>query len=201
MDPGNFASVVQWVLQHGYPLLFVLMLIEGPALTAAGAFAAAIGYFNLWTVFFLSVLANLIPDILYYAIGFWGRRTLLEKYGHYFGLTKARLKSAEELATKHSGTSLIAIKTIPLLATPGLIIVGASRMDIRKYIFWSIAITVPSSLLYLILGYYFGAAYDAVQQYLNIGGYVVILGIVIVYIVVYLQRKYARRIIEKYKKK
>ena len=32
----GFQSTVQWVLQHGYPLLFIVMLIEGPVVTAAG---------------------------------------------------------------------------------------------------------------------------------------------------------------------
>ena len=143
---ASFAGMVQWVLQHGYPLLFIVMLVDGPFVTAAAAFAAALHYMNIWIVLLISILANLIPDLVYYAIGYWGRETFVNTYGHYFGITPERVASVEKLAQQHSGKSLFLIKMIPFLATPGLILVGATKMDIKKYAFWSIAIIIPSSL-------------------------------------------------------
>lgn len=186
----GFQATVQWVLQHGYPLLFIVMLIEGPVVTAAGAFVAALHYMNVWVVLLLSILANFIPDIIYYAIGYWGRGRFINAYGHYIGITPERIAMTEKLAETHSGKSLFIIKMVPLLATPGLILVGATRMDIKKYAFWSIAIIIPTSLLYLIIGYYFGAAYDTIEHYLNLGIYVAIAAVVVVGIVAWLQRKY-----------
>jgi len=194
----SFQGTVQWVLQQGYTLLFILMLIEGPAVTAAGAFAAAIGYFRIWPVFTLSVIANLIPDAIYYAIGYWGREAVINKYGQYFGLTPKRIGQAEKLAHRHSGKSLIAIKMIPLLATPGLIIVGASKMDIKKYAWWSVAITIPTSLFYLVIGYYFGAAYASIEHYLHLGIYFIIFAAAAIILLTYLQRRYAERFLDKY---
>ena len=186
----GFQSTVQWVLQHGYPLLFIVMLIEGPVVTAAGAFVAALHYMNVWIVLLLSVLANLIPDLVYYAVGYWGRETFINKFGHYIGVTPERIAATEKLAEQHSGKSIFMIKMIPLLATPGLILVGATRMDVKKYAFWSLVITVPTSLFYLIIGYYFGAAYNTIQHYLDLGIYVALAAIVIVIAIAYLQRKY-----------
>jgi membrane protein DedA with SNARE-associated domain len=186
----GFQGTVQWVLQHGYSLLFIVMLIEGPVVTAAAAFAAALHYMNVWIVLLLSILANFIPDLVYYAIGYWGRERFLDKYGHYFGITPERIASTGKLAEQHSGKSLFMIKMVPFLATPGLILVGATKMDIKKYAFWSIVIVIPSSLLYLVIGYYFGAAYNTIEHYLNLGIYVGIAAAVIVIALAYFQRKY-----------
>jgi membrane-associated protein len=186
----GFQGTVQWVLQHGYPLLFIVMLIEGPVVTAAAAFAAALHYMNIWVVLALSIFANFIPDLVYYAIGYWGREKFINKYGHYIGVTPERIAATEKLAEQHSGKSLFMIKMIPFLATPGLILVGATKMDIKKYAFWSIIIIVPSSLLYLILGYYFGAAYNTIEHYLNLGGYLIAAALIIIVTLAYLQRKY-----------
>jgi membrane protein DedA with SNARE-associated domain len=186
----GFQGTVQWVLQHGYPLLFIMMLIEGPVVTAAAAFAAALHYMNIWVVLALSILANFIPDLVYYAIGYWGREKFLNKYGHYIGITPERIAATEKLAEQHSGKSLFMIKMMPFLATPGLILVGATKMDIKKYAFWSIIIIVPSSLLYLIIGYYFGAAYATIDHYLNLGGYLIAAALIIIVALAYLQRKY-----------
>ena len=185
------------MLQHGYPLLFIVMLIEGPVVTAAAAFAAALHYMNIWVVLALSILANFIPDLVYYAIGYWGRERFLNTYGHYIGITPERIAATEKLATTHSGKSLFMIKMVPLLATPGLILVGATKMDIKKYAFWSIVIIIPSSLLYLIIGYYFGAAYNTIEHYLNLGIYVAIAAAVIVIAIAYFQRRYFSRLEKK----
>jgi membrane protein DedA with SNARE-associated domain len=193
----GFQGTVQWVLQHGYPLLFIVMLIEGPIVTAAAAFAAALHYMNIWIVLSLSILANFIPDLVYYAIGYWGRGKFLDKYGHYLGITPERIASTEKLAATHSGKSLFMIKMVPLLATPGLILVGATKMDIKKYAFWSIVIIIPSSLLYLVIGYYFGAAYNTIEHYLNLGIYVAIAAAVIVITIAYFQRRYFSRLEKK----
>ena len=197
MIPTTFQAIAQWVLQQGYTLMFVLMLIEGPVVTAAGAFVAAFSYFQLWIVFLLSVLANLIPDAVYYAMGYWGRHTFIDKYGNYFGLTKERVAAAEKFSTDHTGKSLFAIKMIPFLATPGLIAVGASKMDLKKYIFWCVVITLPSSLVYLLIGYYFGAAYGTIDHYLHLGYYLVAAAIIVVLIVLYFQRKFAENFVRK----
>jgi len=190
----GFAGTVQWVLQHGYPLLFIIMLIEGPVITAAAAFAAALHYMNVWIVLLLSILANLIPDLVYYAIGYWGREKFVNKYGHYIGITPERIATTEKLAEQHSGKSLFMIKMVPFLATPGLILVGATKMDIKKYAFWSIIIIIPTSLLYLIIGYYFGAAYATIDRYLHVGGYAIAAVIVIFVLIAYLQRNYFSRL-------
>jgi membrane protein DedA with SNARE-associated domain len=198
---SGFQGIVEWVLHHGYSLLFLLMLIEGPVVTAAGAFAAALHYFNIWIILVLSIFSNLIPDAAYYALGYWSRGKVLEKYGRYFGATPERIKLVETLAKEHSGKSLITIKLVPLLATPGLIVIGASKMDIKKYALWCAAITLPTTLLYLILGYYFGAAYSKIDHYLNLSIYFIIAAAIIVIALVYLQRKYSERIVKFFTKK
>ena len=194
MPASDIYGAAQWALAHGYWLLFVAMIIEGPFVTAAGAFAAALGYFNILAVLTLSILGNLVPDVVYYAIGFWGRTKVVNRFGKYLGATKERLLMAENLLAKHAGKALAAIKLIPLLATPGLIAAGAARMPLKKYIWWSIIITLPSSLIYLILGYYFGFAYDAIERYLNIGGYTVVAIIAVFVLASYFGKKISKKI-------
>ena len=87
---------------------------------------------------------------------------------------------------------------IPFLATPGLIIVGASKMDLRKYILWSIAITIPSSLIYLLLGYYFGAAYTTIDHYLHLGYYLAIAVAIVLIAIIYFQRKFVENFARKF---
>jgi membrane protein DedA with SNARE-associated domain len=173
------------------------MLVEGPVVTAAAAFAAANRLLNGYWVFLLSVLGNLIPDILYYALGYWGREKLINRYGHYVGITKERLLKAEKMLREHAGKSMIAIKLVPLLATPGLVAAGAIKMDFKKYSLWSIAITLPSSLVYFLIGYYAGAAYGTIIHYVNESTYLIVAiaaaSLAVIYLIRKLSAKWAER--------
>mgnify|MGYP001591522550 CR=1 FL=1 len=58
MEQFSFATVFDWVIKHGYLFIFIAMCVEGPVVTAAAAFAAALGYFS-WPVIF--ILAIFLP--------------------------------------------------------------------------------------------------------------------------------------------
>ncbi|MDP2598723.1 MAG: DedA family protein [Candidatus Liptonbacteria bacterium] len=196
MDPSVFSSDVQVLIQYGYLAMFLAMLVEGPIITAAGAFAAALGYMDIWIVLLLSILGNLIPDVIYYAIGYWGRHRLIDRYGHYFHIKKELIAKIEELAKKHAWKALSLIKLTSVLATPGLIIIGSMRMPIRKYAWICIAITAPSSLFFFIVGYYFGAAYDRISQYFEYGGYTLAGAIILIVLIGFLWKKFSVKVAE-----
>jgi membrane protein DedA with SNARE-associated domain len=42
----------------------------------------------------------------------------------------------------------------------------------------------------LIIGYYFGATYNTIDHYLNLGGYLIAAALIIIVALAYLQRKY-----------
>jgi membrane protein DedA with SNARE-associated domain len=197
MSPSIFQAIGHWAAGGSYLLLFVAMMLEGPVVTAAGAFAAADHILNGYLVFLISVLGNLIPDGLYYALGYWGREKFIDRYGRYIGLSKEKMERAQKMLQQHAGKSMIAIKLIPFLSTTGLVAAGATKMDIKKYAFWSIAITIPSSLVYFLIGYYAGAAYGTIIHYVNTGGYVIValiaLSIALVYLIRTLSAKWAER--------
>ncbi|MCX6761397.1 MAG: VTT domain-containing protein [Candidatus Moranbacteria bacterium] len=198
MDFSNFSGAFTWIIQHGYFLMFVIMLIEGPVITAAAAFAVALGYFDGWVVFSLSIVGNLLPDVIYYAVGYWGREKLVNRYAHYFGLPQDRIIYLENLSRRHAGKAMTLIKLVPLLATPGLIIAGAVKMPLKKYINWCVILTVPSSLFFYLLGFYFGAAYDKINHYLNLSGLALILILIFFALISYgygkLTARFARKI-------
>ncbi|MBI2623074.1 MAG: VTT domain-containing protein [Candidatus Liptonbacteria bacterium] len=173
MDAISFAATTDWVLSHGYVVMFFGMLVWGPPVTAAGAFGAALGYFNLWVVFALSLATNLLGDAVFYAIGFWGHQEFIARYGKYVGITHSRLKVSKKLLTENLGKAMTISKLVPLLALPGLVTAGVVKVPLRPYIWWAIVIAVPSSLVYLLVGYYFGAAYDTAERYLRLGGIVI----------------------------
>ena len=80
---ASFANVLQWVLHNSYPVIFLGMVIEGPTIIAAISFAATLGYFSLQTIFILAILGDLVGDCIWYSLGYFARKTIIKKYGHF----------------------------------------------------------------------------------------------------------------------
>jgi membrane-associated protein len=189
-DFSSFSSTVNWVLAHGYWIIFLGMLVEGPIVTAAAGMAAALGYFNAYEIFLLALAGDIVPDVLYYAIGYWGRLSLVEKFGHKVGLTNERMERMAHLLHTHPWKTLLAIKLTPIVPTTGLMIVGVTKMPLKKYIFISSLIILPKTIMFELIGYFFGRQYDVWEHYVSNASYLVVIGIGLIVLISFLWNKY-----------
>jgi len=157
---ATFSGAFEWIIIHGYALMFIAMLFEGPVVTLAAAFASAFGYFNIFIVFVLSFFGDALADIAYYYIGYFSRLAFIERFGKYVGLSEKKMKRIENLLHDHSVKTLIALKLTPGIPTPGLMLVGTTHMPIKKYATICSLIILPRTIFLVFIGYYFGAAYE-----------------------------------------
>ncbi len=176
------ADLLPWLIRNGYLLMFLVMLVEGPAVTATGALGAALGHFNVFIVFLLSFLANFLPDVLYYAIGRSSGQWVLDKFGPRIGIPHDRRERAAVFISANLGKWLFFIKTIPLISPPGLAVMGALGVPIRRFIWWDALIVALTSLGFTLLGYYSGKGYDVLRQVTEYGAFL-LLGIFLMFIV------------------
>lgn len=167
MHISSFHDAVVWVTTHGYFLILLAMIIEGPVITAAATFVVALGYFSLPLVFLFSVLGDLIADIIFYAIGYTGRLALIERIAPKLGLSIARIHKLEKQLHTHSGKTIAAIKLNPITPMPGLMLIGALRLPLRRFMLVCLLITMPKTILFMLVGYYFGTFYDTFVTKLN----------------------------------
>lgn len=198
-DFSSFGVVLQWVIAHGYPLMFLAMCLEGPTVTAAATFAVSLGYFDIWVVFALSLLGDIVPDMVYYAVGFFGGGRLAEAIGKKIGVTERRMETIRKKVTRHGGKTVAILKYTPLLAAPGLMLVGAAKMSIARYLFFVAAVTLQKTLLFMAIGYFLGQAYN-VGTYIQYGALVPFVLIVGYFSAAFVYKKVSERIAHKFGK-
>lgn len=199
IDFTNFQQVFQWVLSHGYPLMFLAMCIEGPTVTAAATFGVTLGYFNPFIVFTLSVFGDIIPDAIYYGIGRWGRLSFVKKFGKRFGLNEKKILEMEQHIKYRGGRTVAVLKYTPILSTPGLMLVGALKMEWWKYIWFVFIVTLQKTLTFMALGYFFGRAYD-IGKYIKYGALLPFVFIIIYFIFAFIYKRISQRIAGKIEK-
>lgn len=69
-----------------YLLMAILVMVEGPIVTLAGAVAASSGFMRPELVFVSAAAGNLIADTLWYTLGYLGKMEWLHRYGSWFGV-------------------------------------------------------------------------------------------------------------------
>lgn len=158
------------VTVYGYAALLPLAVIEGPAVTVFAAFLAAQGLLDVGMVYAVVVAGDLLGDLLYYTAG----RFLLQRMVTWRGAWAVRLRHrvgvlAHRIRAR-AGAMLLFGKLTHSAGFAVLLSAGAARVPIRQFMAYNLLGTLPKSLLLVIIGYWFGRLYLAVQGDLRIAG-------------------------------
>jgi len=189
-------TVIGWLAAYRYAILFPLAVFEGPIITILAGFLASLGQMNLWICYPLIVIADVIGDVFMYAQGRWGGKPIVEKWGHFFGIKPTIIVRLEEHFKRHPGKTLLFGKISHFLGGPILIAAGMARMPLPAFIWFNFLGTVPKSLILLLIGFYFGAAYATFDAFFKFAGWAVAILIVLCIIVYAIAAKASKKYLE-----
>jgi membrane protein DedA with SNARE-associated domain len=154
----DWETAQEAVRAYGYFILFPIMIIEGPLITAAAAAASVAGLFDIRIVFLLSFAGDVIGDIAFFAFGSLGMKRAVRHLERWFGITNERIRRIEGFLHRHAVKTLVVMKYTPILAGPGLAIAGLAGIKWKKFLIVSILATLPNTVFYTILGLLAGSS-------------------------------------------
>ncbi len=194
---GIINTITPFLYQHRYIFVFLGALFEGTNIMLLGGFLYKLGIFKFWNVFGLLFLGYFINGYGWYAIGRWGGRAALEKWGSLFFLTKERLAKIEYYFKKHTIKALIITRITYGISSYVFIIAGIFRTRLKKFFWCNLTASIIWVLMMFSIGYSFGASYKALSDVIRVVAVwlVVVLFIVMVLMaigLVYWLRKKAR---------
>jgi len=155
------------IVEYRYLLFFPAAVVEGPIVTIIAGFLVGQDMMNFAIVYVIAVAGDVAGDVLHYAIGRWGRQSLIDKWGKYFGITTARIKSFDKHFKNHSSKTLLLGKLAHGVGGVILAAAGASKVPLKKFIFYNTIGSIPKSLLLILIGFYFGQAFYRINKYLD----------------------------------
>jgi membrane protein DedA with SNARE-associated domain len=168
-----------------YVVLAILVAVEGPLTTLAGAIASSAGYLNPVFIFIAASCGNLTADILWYSLGYMGKKEWLAKYGRWFGIKENHLTQIQEDIQNHIGKILFAAKLTLGLVIPTLVAAGLARVPMRR---WLGTLVLAESIwtgTLVLAGYYFGQYMQNFARdirWLSFGGSAILLIILGIYL-------------------
>lgn len=174
--PGFLNVVARYLAEYGYWAILLLVFVEdfgipvpGETILIAGAVDAGAGRLNVVLVGVVGFAAAVAGDNTGYAIGRYGGRALVARWGTYVRLTEERLDKAEHFFNDHGGKVIVIARFIDGLRQLNGIIAGVIRMRWLKFLAFNMLGAALWVGCWVSAGYFggrhIGAIYHYVTQY------------------------------------
>jgi membrane-associated protein len=178
--------ILPYILLYKYYALFavtflassILPIPAGTLLVVSAAFASQ-GYFKIYTLLIVIILANIIGD----NVSYWIARLYAKKFFYKIGflkkiLTSTNFLSIEKGISRHPGLFVV-ISRFEVVSTLTInLICGMSKTSYKKFVMFEVIGTFANVLFYSSVGYFFSASWQVVNKL--IGGFTVLFFFIIV---------------------
>jgi membrane protein DedA with SNARE-associated domain len=186
-------EIIRLIHLWGYPLMFFLMIVEGPFATMIAAFLASQGFFNIGVVFLLSVAG----DVVLYYIGWVGGLKIIEKAQKFLKIKDQVIDKLKNRFHQNSERLVFLVKSTTGLSYITFITAGALRMKFSLFIKNSILGGLVWSAMLVILGYFFGYAAEQISQYIKYAGFAVFgMAIIAVFVIAVIKSRESSEILK-----
>ncbi len=161
LDPDIIASIQT----GGYIIMLGLMIVEWPFVTFAWAFLASLWVFDIWIVFLLGWLGDILGDLLFYSIGRYGLHIFQKSTTVDTPKEKSLIYKLDTLIHRNLALAIMVIKFTPYAPPIWLTYIGKIGVNLRKYIWASMLLCIPIPLIATLIGFYLGSINTLIQQY------------------------------------
>jgi membrane protein DedA with SNARE-associated domain len=125
------------------------------------------GPWNYWIVVIVATIGNTIGSVIGYAIGAWGGRPFLERYGRYLLIRPHEIELAERFFGRYGAATAFFSRLLPIVRTFISFPAGVARMPLGKFIFYSTAGALPWSMALVFAGQQLGAHWTDIRHALQ----------------------------------
>ncbi len=171
-------TLVSYIGSGGYPIIFILMLIEStslPIIMPAELILITIGYeisigrFDFALAALVSVLGAVVGALINYCIAKTVGRKVIYKYGKYFFLHVDRIQKLEAVFDRYASIVTFTGRMTPFIKHIISLPAGLCNMPISRFCFWTASGSSVLVLVMLSIGQFIGNNKDRIHE---IHGYI-----------------------------
>jgi membrane protein DedA with SNARE-associated domain len=185
---------INWINSIGYWGILLGMVLESACIPIPsevimpfGGYLVSTGHLNIIGVIVIGTLGNIIGSLIAYAVGLWGGKRFIDRFGKYVFLSKKHLESAEKWFDKRGEITVFVSRILPAIRTFISLPAGIARMSLSKFLIYTAIGSVIWSSILTYVGYVLGNNWDHIQNFLHPIAYVV--AAIVFFILVFLAVK------------
>ncbi len=122
---------------------------------------------NFWIVVTVATVGNTLGSCVGYAIGAWGGRPFLERWGGFLLIRPHEIELAERFFQKYGPATAFFSRLLPVVRTFISFPAGVARMPLGKFVVYSTAGAIPWSILLVFAGQQLGASWVDIRHALQ----------------------------------
>jgi membrane protein DedA with SNARE-associated domain len=122
---------------------------------------------NFWIVVVVATIGNTLGSLVAYAIGAYGGRPFLERYGKYLLIRPHEIELADSFFARHGAATVFIGRLLPIVRTFISFPAGVARMRISTFIIYSTAGAFIWSCLLVYAGVILGDNWTEIRHALQ----------------------------------
>ena len=136
---------------------------------------------DYWLTVLAGTIGATVGALIAYAIGAWGGRPIIERWGRYLGISAADLDRAERFFERYGNAASFFGRLLPVVRSLVSFGAGVARMPLGRFTLFSFLGSLPWTALLVFAGMQLGANWDTVGGVLKQFEYAVaaVVGVVI----------------------
>ena len=161
------AFIVTTISTLGYSGIVLLMAIESACVPLPSeiimpfsGYLVYRGQFDLWLVSIAGAFGCVLGSLVAYWIGMYGGRPLIEKYGKYLLISHHDLDLADRWFARFGEIIVFVSRLLPAIRTFIAFPAGVARMNLKKFIIYTFAGSLPWCLGLAYVGQKLGEQWD-----------------------------------------
>ncbi|OGK09260.1 MAG: hypothetical protein A2Y63_00570 [Candidatus Riflebacteria bacterium RBG_13_59_9] len=150
------------------------------------------GRFNLHLAAFAGAFGNLLGSIAAYALGYYGGRPFLSRYGRFIFIKEHELAVADRFFERYGQATVFFTRMMPLVRTYISLPAGIARMRFVPFCILTFVGSLPWCYLLTFAGVKLGENWKSIGRYTHLLDWLVG-GALLVLIVIWLARRFGKR--------
>ena len=146
----------------------------------------------LLTVAF-ATLGSIVGALVGYAIGLWGGRPLLDRYGRYVGIGADDLNRADRWFERWGSWAVFLGRMVPLVRTFVSYPAGIARMPIGRFVLFSTLGSLPWNAALIGAGFLVGENYQQIEAAIKPYEYLIYLVVIALLVLVIVRWQMGKR--------
>ncbi len=160
-DFGYFGMFLGMVLEA------VIIIIPSELILATGGILAARGIFSFWLSFLVGLLGSVFCAIVIYAMGYYGGKPFVHKYGKYFFMKTEDLEKSDSWFHRYGLFSAFVARNFPIVRTLISLPIGIMRLPFWKFVLYTTLGSIPWTFAFVYVGYALGNNWTILSTYVS----------------------------------
>ena len=136
---------------------------------------------NFWITVVVATIGNTLGSLIAYAIGAYGGRPFLERYGRYLLIRPHEIEAADEFFRKYGAPTVFIGRLLPIVRTFISFPAGVTRMPIGKFVLYSTAGALLWSIALVYAGMQLGANWVEIREILRPFDLAILIAVIVVF--------------------